>query len=535
MERESYDAIVIGAGHNGMALSTYLGKSGWRVLVLERRFEEGGGLTTEHYTQAGFLHNLHSNYHTFVGLCPVYDDLELVGGGDGVSYGHPPVQMGSIFSDGTALTIHTDMGKTHASMSRFSAKDADTFGRLYKEVKGFQDLMIKTLMYAPPIDLNDITKALSKWKVEEKTEFFRVKNRTLSVNDFLNKHFENEKVKTALAFHAAVCGYYTDVPGLAVSFPFMVGKIDNWKICIGGSHRLAHILWRQMRRNNVVLLPASPVEKILLENGRAAGVRLTDGREFYAEKLVASSVDLEQTFKKMLPSEAVPKETLEEVDGYEYQDGSLFSVHLALHKVPTYKAAAFDPDINRAWVLNLGYDCLEDFNEDWKAIRAGQVPPEPKLNAAFNSLFDPTDAPEGKATGLLRVFAPFSVDGKGSGGWATGFKDVYARRCVEKLLSYCEDFGCEQIIQARPYTPLDTAEKLINMVKGDWMVGKIAPSNLLAERPSKELSQYRTPVKGLYLCGSCTHPHGFITFGPAYNALQVIADDFGIEKWWEVI
>jgi phytoene dehydrogenase-like protein len=387
-------------------------------------------------------------------------------------------------------------------------------------------------MYAPPIDMNDITRALSTWKVEDKTEFFRAKLRSMTINDFLNKHFENEKIKAMLAFHAAVCGYYTDVVGLAVSFPFMLGKIDNWKICIGGSHRLAHALWRQMRRAGVTLLPAAPVREILVEDGRAAGVRLEDGTAFYADKVVASSVDLGQTFHKMLPAGTVPKSTQEDVDRYEYQDGSLFTVHMALHKVPTYKAAAFDPDINRAWVLNIGYECLEDFNEDWAAIRRGEVPSKPKLNVAINSQFDPTDAPEGKATGLLRVFAPYSVDAKGPAVWATPFKDVYTRRCIDKLLPYCKGFTEEDIWVARPYTPLDISEKLVNMVNGDWMVGRIADSNLLRNRPSPALSQYRTPVRGLYLCGSTTHPHGFITFGPGYNALQVIADDFGLDKWW---
>jgi len=535
MERETYDAIVIGAGHNGMALSAYLGRSGWKVLVLERRLEEGGGLSTELYTEPGFLHNLHSNYHTFVGLCPVYDDLHLVGGPDGVAYGHPPVQMGSIFADGTALTIHTDMAKTHASMSRFSPKDADTFLRLYREVKGFQDLMIRTLMYAPPIDVNDITRALSTWKVEEKTEFFRARLRSMCINDFLNKHFEHDRVKAMLAFHAAVCGYYTDVVGLAVSFPFMLGKIDNWRIAIGGSHRLAHALWRQMRRAGVTLLPAAPVAEILLEGGRAAGVRLEDGTEFLAEKVVASSVDVGQTFQKMLPPGSVPLPVLDQVEQYEYQDGSLFTVHLALHKLPKYKAAAFDPDIDRAWVLNAGYECLEDFNEDWAAIRKGEAPAEPKLNVAVNSLFDPTDAPEGKATGLIRVFAPHSLRGEGPEAWRTPFREAYARKCVDKFLGYCDGFTAEDIWVARPYTPLDISEKLVNMVRGDWMVGRIADSNLLANRPSPALSQYRTPIRGLYLCGSTTHPHGFITFGPAYNALQVIADDFGMDKWWAEI
>ncbi len=532
MEKETFDAIIIGAGHNGMALSTYLGKSGWKVLVLERRLEEGGGLTTEHYTRPGFLHNLHSNYHTFVGLCPVYDDLDLVGGADGVSYAHPPVQMGSIYRDGTALTIHTDMKKTHASMARFSAKDADTFQRLYKEVKGFQDLMISTLMYAPPIDVNNITKALSTWKVEKKTEFFRARLRSMSINDFLDMHFENDRIKAMLAFHAAICGYYTDMKGLAISFPFMLGKIDNWRLAIGGSHRLAHALWRQMRRNNVTLRPASPVEEILLENGRAVGVRTSDGQEFHAAKLVASSLDVEQTFKKLLPTDVLPQEIAEEVNNYPYQDGTLFSVHMAMNKVPTYKAAEFDPDIDRAWVLNLGYETLEDFNNDWKDVRNGKVPDSPKLNVAINSMFDPTDAPDGKATGLIRTFAPYAVAGKGPGVWATTYKNVYARRCVDVLSEYCVDFSDADIIQAKPYTPLDISEKLINMVKGDWMVGRIAEENLMANRPSKLMSQYRTPVEGLYLCGSCTHPHGFITFGPGYNALQHIADDFDLDKWW---
>ena len=286
-EPETYDAIIIGAGHNGMALSAYLGKCGWNVLCLERRYEEGGGLTTESYTRPGFLHNLHSNYHSFVGLCQVYDDLNLIGG-DGAEYVHPPVQMGSVFKDGTAITIHTDMDKTHASMSRISKKDADTFQRLYREVKGFQDMMIQTLMYGPPLSLNDITRALSTWKVEDKTEFFRVENRKLTIQDFLNKHFENEKIKVMLAFHATICGYMTDVDGLAVSFPFMLGKIDNWRLCVGGSHRLAHSLWREMRRNNATLMPAYHVEDIIMEDGRAVGVRCADGQEFRATKLVAS-------------------------------------------------------------------------------------------------------------------------------------------------------------------------------------------------------------------------------------------------------
>lgn len=533
MKDNTYDAIVIGAGHNGMALANYLGLCGWKVLILERRLEEGGGLSTEQYTRPGFLHNLHSNYHTFVGLCPVYDDLELIGG-DGVTYAHPPVQMGSIFSDGSALTVHTDMKKTHASMSRFSKKDADTFQQLYKETKGFQDLMIQALMYAPPMDVNDITRALSKWKVGDKTEFFRARLRNMSINDFLDQHFENDKIKAMLAFHAAVCGYYTDRVGLAISFPFMLGKIDNWRLAEGGSHRLAHALWRKLVRNGVTILPASPVKEVLTENGRAIGVKTTDDREFYANKLVASSLDPHQTFLDLLPKDKLSEEIQEAVDKYEYQEGSFFSVHMAMNKAPRYKAAAFDPDINDAWVLNVGYEKLADFNQDWKDIRQNKVPEQPRLNVAVNSMFDPLDAPKGKATGLLRLFAPYEIGHAGAGEW-NKIKNTYQQRCINVWQDVCEDFTDEDIIQAKPYTPLDIAEKMTNMVRGDWMVGRIGESNLMSNRPHPSLSQYKTHIDGLYLCGSCTHPHGFITFGPGYNALQTIADDFGLEKWWSEI
>ena len=535
MATETYDAIIIGAGHNGMALSTYLGKSGWNVLCLERRFEEGGGLSTEEFTVPGFLHNLHSNYHSFVGLCPVYDDLDLIGP-DGASYVHPPVQMGSVFKDGSALTIHTDMDKTHASMSRFSKKDADTFQRLYKEVKGFQDLMISTLMYGRPIELNDITRALNTWKVNEKTEFFRVENRKLSITDFLNKYFENEKIKTTLAFHAAVCGYTSDLKGHAVSFPFMLGKIDNWRICIGGSHQLAHSLWRRMRRHNVTLIPAHPVRDIIVEDNRAVGVRLENGDEFRATKLVASSVDMHQTFEKMLPQEVVPESVKKRLETYEYQEATLYSVHMAMDKIPTYKAAEFDPDINDAWIVNAGYETLDDLNKDWEEIRAGKIPADPNMTVSFNTLFDPSDAPEGKGTGLLRIPVPSVPPEEGAEIWNNKFSNDYAQKCIDKLLEYTDaDFSADDIIKTRPYTPVDTATKLINMVNGDWMVGRIAHDNLMGDRPSKELAEYRTPIDGLYLCGSCTHPHGYITFGPAYNALKSIAEDYDLDTWWDEV
>jgi len=334
-----------GAGHNGLALGTYLGRCGWDVAVFEARGEEGGGLATEEVTRPGFLHNTHCNYHTLVGVCPVYDDLELTK--HGVRYVRPEVQMGSVFRDGTAITVHTDLDKTCASIARFSEKDADTFRRLFTEVKGFMDLLIRTLMYSPPIPLLDITKALVIWKVSDKSGFLSVHLRNMTINQFLDQHFENEKVKAQLAMQAAMSGYSTDRKGLAVSFPLLVGKMDNWHLCIGGSHALAHALWEALVHAGGRVFLKRPVKGILTENGRAVGVRLWDDSEVRARHLVASSADIEQTFQRLLDPERLPEPVVKGVETYAHMDWSFFTAHLAMSELPHYKAAEFDPDIDR--------------------------------------------------------------------------------------------------------------------------------------------------------------------------------------------
>ncbi|MBI4957370.1 MAG: NAD(P)/FAD-dependent oxidoreductase [Myxococcales bacterium] len=527
---EGFDAIVIGAGHNGMALAAYLLKCGLTVAVLERRTEEGGGLCTEELTEPNFLHNLHSNYHSLVGLSPVYDDLGLYD--EGVEYALPEVQMGSVFSDGTALTIHTDMAATHASLARFSKKDADTWLRLWDEVRGYLDLLVQTMMFAPPISVDDITRALVAWGVEERSEFLSIRLRKMSVAEFLDKHFEHDRVKAMLAFHAAICAYQPHVRGLAVSYPLLLGKIANWHLCRGGSHKLAHALLRVIVRAGGRVFPQVPVEEIVVEDGRAVGVRVPDGF-VRARRLVASSVDVSQTFERLLRPEHVQPATRAAVARVRYQDASLFNVHLALDGLPRYRAAAFDPAIDRAWIVNVGYESLADFAEDFDAIRAGRAPEVPRLNAAVNSLYDPTDAPEGKATGLLRVFAPYALAGGGAEAWDAD-KARYAEACVARWRAACTNLD-GLVRRTAAESPLDLERRMVNYRFGDWMVGRIHPDSLLDHRPTDDLAQYRTPIRGLYMCGASQHPHGYVTFAPGYNCLDVIADDLGLEKWWRRI
>ena len=530
--RESFDVVIIGAGHNGLTLGSYLARSGLDVVVLERRHEEGGGLCTEELTRAGFLHNIHANYHTFVDLAPPVADLDVRG--HGVEYIRPEVQMASIYEDGTALTIHTDLEKTVASMARFNEEDAETFRRLHGEAHGFIDLLLGTLMYQPPLSVKELTKALSTFGVEDRSEFLSVKLRVETINTFLDRHFKDPKVKAHLAFHGAVCGYTNDVKGLAIGFPLLVGKIDNWHLCLGGSHRLAHALWRDLAQHGGVMVTDAEVDRILVDGGRAVGVRLADGTEIEARQAVASTVSAEQTFLEFLDASTVGEELSHRVKtDVKHKDWTLFSVHAAMTRLPEYDAAEFDPDVNRAWVVNLGIGSTDQLNADWATIRAGGLV-EPRPNAAVNSLYDPTDAPEGYFTGLLRQFAPFAPADGGEGAW-DDMGRWYGQRCLEAWRRFAPNLTDDAYLEWTAFTPHDIARKMPNMVRGDWMMGEISLDNMLDQRPLPELGQYRTPVDRLYMAGSTQHPHGFITFGPGYNALQVIAEDLGIKPWWRKI
>ncbi len=520
----SFDAVIIGAGHNGLTLAAYLARTGLSVGVFERRGEEGGGLCTEERTLPGYLHNIHANYHTFVGLAPAFKHLELFD--QGLAYEQPEVQMASVLEDGRALTFHTETEATCASIARFSEKDADTFRRLKTEATGYVDLMLETFMYGPPVSMNELTKALVAFGLSDRSEFLEAKLRGSTIADFLNKHFEDDAVRAHLAFHAAICGYETDAKGLSTGFPLLIGKIDNWHVCLGGSHRLAHVLWRDLVDHGGLLYVQSEAERVITENGRAVGVKLADGREVEAKQLVASSLDVEQTIGRLLADETAADELRNKLDDVRHPAWSLFSLHLALSSPPKYKAAEFDSDVDRAWVVNLGYASLEDLITDFTAAREGKLP-DPHPNAAVNTLFDPLDAPPGKYTGLLRQIVPVSpADGK----WDDLAKE-YGDRCFKAWQELAPNLE-GAVLGSATVTPKDICRKLINMVRGDWMMGEIAENNLLDKRPLPELSNYRTPVERLYMCGSTQHPHGFITFAPGYNALQVIADDLDLEPWW---
>ena len=498
--------------------------------VFEKRAEEGGGLCTEELTRPGFLHNVHANYHTLVGICPVYDDLELTSR-HGLRYVQPPVQMASVFDDGTALVVHTDLDKTCGSIARFSRKDADTFHAVYEEARGYRDLILRTLMYSPPVSIKDITKALVTWGVEEKSKFLSVHLRHQTINEFLDRHFENDKVKAHLSFHAALAGYATDRRGLAVSFPLLLSKIDNWHVCIGGSHALAHSLWEALAQAGGRVFLKHGVEKILVENGKAVGVRLEDGSEVRARHLVASSISLEQTFYRLVGRENLPRAA------------GCRGRKLPAHGLVVLQRTSRDDEaarVSRRFIRSRREQGLGGQPRlcESEAVQSGlegcarrQVAGS-AAQCRSELLYDPTDAPDGYYTGLLRQMAPYDLAKGGPQAWDNVARE-YGQRCIDVWRAAAPNLTDDSFIEWATYTPLDIARRMPNMVQADWIGGLIDLGNMLDHRPGPILSDYRTPIGNLYMCGATQHPHGFVTFAPAYNALETIAQDQKIERWWK--
>jgi phytoene dehydrogenase-like protein len=526
IERE-HDAIIIGSGHNGLILANYLAKAGMDVIVLEKRLEAGGGLTTEEVTLPGFYHNLHSLFHDAVDVMPAMADLRLAEDHH-VRYVLPDVQIGMPLRDGRALTIHTDALKTQRSLARISATDSAKYARVQDDYREFMEAIAMPGLYStPPLPSHQM---IALEQTPAGLDYLRLSRST--PEDVVKDWFSDEAVRAAVLFQLAIPrGILTDYAGLGMVAPLVITQVEPSRLCVGGSHALAHGLWRALLKNGGVTAGMHEVAEILVTNGRASGVRLTDGQVIKARKLVASGVGFRQTFLKLMDKQNVPEPLHKAAAEFKLDEYSLFAVHLALNEPPNYTAAKFDPDVNRALKVNLGFESVADFQRTWSEIRQGKVPSRPAMYAAVPSMHDASQAPPGKYTALLWQPVPYEPDGKPAAHW-DAIKEDFADRCMAVWREYAPNMDEKNIIKRFIQTPNDIANKIVNMERGGVFLGRTTLDQIEYFRPHPLASQYRTPVDGLYLCGGCTHPGGGILGAAARNAADAIAEDVGLTRWW---
>jgi phytoene dehydrogenase-like protein len=512
-----FDAIVIGAGHNGLVTAGYLSRAGARVLVLEKRGVVGGACVTEEPWPGFHL----STFGYAAGLLrpKIVDDLELK------RFGYEPIlcdpQGFAPFPDGRSLTFWLDEEKTQREIARFSQKDAEAYPKYLAWWDQVLD-QIEPILLAPPKPLGEM---LSSWtggdpQVLLKDLFLQ------SAADLLDGWFESEELKGVLG-SSSIIGTFAGprTPGTAYILAHNnVGILDGhrriWGLAKGGMGGITQAMARAATKYGAVIRTTAGVRQILVEKGRAAGV-VTESGDVHRASIVVSSLDLHQTFLRLLPEEAVDVGFRLRVKKIR-SEGACLKFNAALDRLPHYTAAPDPSRLSGALDIAPSIDYLERAFDEAKY---GRFSSHPYIDIYHQSVLDPSVAPPGRHTMTCFVeYAPTELRGM---DWNDARSHV-----AETVLGTIEEYAPDIRKTVRHWqvvTPHDIEEQL-GMTGGNIDQGDITPDQLFSFRPIPGWTSYRTPIPGLYLCGCATHPGGGVLGAPGHNAAQVILADWNAQR-----
>ena len=520
---KTYDGIIIGAGHHGLILGSYLAKAGLSVLIVERRLQYGGGLNTTEATAPGFYHNLHSINHFHISETPWFKDLGLE---DRVSYITPRYEFGQAHSDGTALVFGRDREETIANVARFSKKDAETFREWNRRAEQITREILLPERFAEPLSQAEREALLEKTAIGR--DFLTVSRR--QPLDVVHELFENDHVKLLFLFKVSLFGtWLTDTMSKTSPMGSVIRAFDletGYQLCQGGSFNLARGLMETFIAAGGTFAPQVAIDRILIEGGRARGIVLADGRTVRARQFVASTLDVHQTFENLIGRSELPQAFAAKLDGFQYTGWTLFGLHLALHEAPKFAAAKFDPNIDRTLKWSIGAETMEDLFAAFEDVKANRVPRIVQFGSGPLSVLDPTQAPPGKHTTYCWHVMPLSPDLGGQD--YEDFKREFAEKIIATFARYCPNLTRDNIIGQYIYTAKEYTQELINMRNGDIFMGAFN-----AEQVMYNHFGYRTPIPNLYMAGSAGHPGGAISGGAGYITAGIIARDLGAELWWK--
>ncbi len=520
----AFDGIIIGAGHHGLILGTYLARAGLKIALVERRLTYGGGVATVEATLPGFYHNSHSINHFHITATPWFGDLGL---SEIVDYVTPPIEFGQPHPDGTALVFGRNLETTLASVGRFSKKDAATFRDWNRRAEAITRDIFLVERFSEPLPAGEREALLSQTELgRDFLEVTRHEPFTL-----VNQLFEHEWVKLLFLFKVSLFGtWLVDTLGKTSPMGSLIRAFDletGYQLCRGGSFNLARGLMERFIAAGGRFINQAHVARIIVEGGRATGVEL-GGRTLRARHFVASTVDVHQTFEQMVGREQLPGDYVRKLDAFKYTGWSLFGVHFALAESPRFRAAAFDPDLDRALKWNVGAESIADLLSAHDDVKNGRVPRIVQFGSGALSANDPAQAPPGKHTTYAWHVMPLTPD---LGGQAIDdFEREFTERIIERFAHYAPNMTRGNILKTHTYTARHYGEELINMRSGDIFMGSFAADQVMDRHWG-----YRTPVRSLYMAGSACHPGGAISGGAGYISAGLIASDLGLKPWWTPI
>jgi beta-carotene ketolase (CrtO type) len=514
----TFDAIVVGAGHNGLTCACYLAKAGLQVLALDQYHTVGGMATTEEITLPGFHSDLHAFGYQFASLSPAPQELEL--SAFGFELIRPEINYSHVFPDGGIISMYRSVEDTVQSIGRYSKKDSETWRRWAERFAQEQD-RIAAWMNSPPPSLAEATSLLSR--MPNGLEEYRFESQSL--RSWLSEQFEAEETRLFLgsfACHAAVGP--DDVGGghLAWLFASVIQALGN-RVVKGGMHRLPLALAGYLRAKGGQIRTGVRVSKIVVKDGHAVAVRLATGEEIGVRHLVAASTDPRQLIVDFLGEEHVGGDLVRRMQRYEWGDAYL-AIYLALDAPLTYRSGA---DAGRSPYVHPTPPTLEYFSRIYSECRSGHLPAAPLIVVCNDSAIDPGRAPSGKAVmKLIALNVPYEIKGDATGKisgrrWDEA-KESYADHLIDLVTDSYVPGLRDLILKRVVHSPIDMELAIPSAVRGTVSHGASLPYQSGEQRPLPGLGYYRMPVPNVYLCGSGAHPGGGVSMAPGRNAAHVI-------------
>ena len=523
---KTYDVVMIGGGHNGLVAACYLQRAGLDVLVLEKNGWVGGAATSRELTP-GFLYS-NCSYVCSLFRPEIMRDLELPKHGlQVIAY-----EGGAVFTrDGDYIASYRDHDSHRREFARYSRRDAEAYERYARDVtrqcRFIQPLLMRT---APdpfsfkPRDISEllhIGRKFGEFSADDMAQTLRFW--TMSISDFLDEYFETDVIKVYLALSGIIGTALGPMsPGTAyVLLHHYMGEVDGsvgaWGYARGGMGAVTQALASSFQASGGTIRTGADVAKVMIRRGRATGVMLADGDEIRGNRVV-SNADVKRTFLKLVDEDELPDAFVHRVKHFKMR-GSSGKLNIALDSLPEFPALPKGSSCIRGDLhFTDSMERMERAYDDWKA---GRYSADPFVDMVIPTTLDPTMAPPGKH--FMSCFVQYCPPQLSGRDWTDRDRDAFAETVVSQTAEYSPGFR-DRILHMEVRTPREI-EAEVGLTEGNIFQGELTFDQLLFNRPVPGYAQYRTPVSGLYLCGSSTHPGGGVMGAPGRNAAAEILRD----------
>ena len=525
MEKK-YDAIIIGGGHNGLVCACYLAARGLSVRVLERRNIVGGAAVTEEF-HPGFRNSTAS--YTVSLLNPkIIRDLKLAE--HGLRIVERPFSNFLPLNECEYIKVGGGLADTQAEVAKYSTRDAEKLPAYYAMLDRVAAVLKDLLLETPPNVGGGISDMLQAWKVGKRMKALDMAARrdvldlfTKSAGDMLDHWFESEPIKACFGFDSVVGNFASPyTPGSAYVllhhvFGEVNGKSGIWGHAVGGMGAITQAMAKEAVARGVEITLNAPVQRVEIASGCASGVVLDDGRTIRANRVV-SNLNPKLLFQKLVARDALPAEFADRIDAYKVGSGT-FRMNVALSELPRFLCLP-EPGLHHSSGIIMA-PSLHYMEQAFFDAKTHGWSKAPIVEILLPSTVDESLAPKGKHVASLfcQHVAPVLSGGR---HW-DDHRDEVADLMIDTVSNFAPNFKAS-IIARQIHSPLDL-ERKFGLVGGDIMHGALTLDQLFSARPILGYGDYRTPIKGLYQCGSGTHPGGGVTGIPGHNAAREVLRD----------